>query len=82
MNQGMQWLLLGGPWNGKTLWVTAGSSVRVPHEDGEEYLYAGQNYLHDGRLYRLGVCHSEGDADLSAAPRLIQETGLQHIAGS
>lgn len=82
MVEQVQWLLVGGPANGRTIWVKSGSSIRFPHSDGEDYLYCGENYLNDGRLYRIGVCHSEGDADMSAVPRMISSTGLKHIAGT
>ena len=80
--QPIQWLLVGGPANGKTLWIKAGSAVRIPHENGEDYLYCGENYLNAGRLYRIGICHSEGDANMAAVPNMIEQASLQHIAGS
>lgn len=45
----IQWLLIGGQQHGKTLWIKYGSRVI----SGEQ-IYEGENYLHEGKLYRIG----------------------------
>lgn len=59
-----QWLLVGGPLDGRTVWhtgvrVTCSVSGRFegPSVDSppEEALYEGRNWLFNGRLYRIGV---------------------------
>ncbi len=77
----VQWLLVGGPADGKTVWVKAGISVRWPGGDGKTYEYRGQNYLEGGRLYRVG-CIDPNDLLPSKVRDLIHSTGVQHIAGS
>lgn len=76
-----QWLLIGGPAHGQTLNIKAGSQVRYPHTDGEDYLYVGQVFLLDGKPYRLGVCFSEGGDKVSEAERarLIREKQLRPL---
>ena len=77
----MQWLLIGGPAHGRVLNIKAGSQVRYPHSDGEDYLYAAQTFLHGGRAYRLGVCYSEGGAAITEIERvrLIESTRLEPL---
>lgn len=77
----IEWLLIGGPANGKKLSVTGGGAVRWRDDNGAEYLYHGQNYLHNCRLYRVGFI-DPNDLLPSKVEKLIDETGLQHIAGS
>lgn len=73
----IQWLLINGPAHGRVAHIKAGSQVRWPGADGEEYLYVGRNFLHNGDLYRVGMCHSEGKepGDLEIA-RLIEQAAL------
>ena len=76
MEMNIQWLLVGGPHHGVTVWIKQGSRVSY---DGT--IYHGQNYLHNGRLYRVGFIDPK-DLEPSKVARLIGETGLAHIAGS
>lgn len=76
----IQWLLVGGPAHGRTLWIKAGTSVQWGADDGTVYLYEGRDFAHGavrGALYRIGVCTGGGDVDMDQVPRLIAETGLQ-----
>lgn len=76
----IQWLLLGGPGHGKTVWIKAGGAVLYPGPRGKmPTRYQGENYLYNGRLYRVGRC----DEKISEAliDGLIQDTKLNHIAG-
>lgn len=72
----IQWLLIGGPHNGKTLWIKQGSRVSYGGT-----VYQGQNYLHNGRLYRIGFI-DPSDLEPAKVSRLIEDTNLSHIAGS
>lgn len=72
----IQWLFVGGPHDGKTLWIKQGGRVAY---DGA--VYQGQNYLYNGRLYRVGFI-DPNDLTPSKVAKLIAETGLAHIAGS
>ena len=72
----IQWLLVGGPCDGKTLWIKQGSRVNC-----EGTVYQGQNYLHNGRLYRVGHV-DPNDLETGRVAGLIDETKLRHIAGS
>ena len=76
VTRNIQWLLIGGPHDGETLWIKQGSRVAY---DGT--VYQGQNYLHGGRLYRVGFV-DPNDLEPSKVARLIRETELAHIAGS
>lgn len=78
--ENVQWLLIGGPADGKTVWVKAGTSVRWRGSDGKDYKYRGQNYLEGGRMYRVGVT-DQNDLLPSRVRDLIRSTNLQHIAG-
>ena len=77
MSTPIQWLLIGGPRHGTTVWIKSGWSVVAP--DGTAYI--GRNWLEDGRLYRVGfsdVSNIQPDAVRS----LIQRLKPVHIAGS
>lgn len=73
----IQWLFVGGPRHGDTLWIKHGSSVRL--SDGT--VYQGQNFLFNGRLYRIGVVDPNA-AQPSAVAQLLRDKQVQHIAGS
>lgn len=77
----MQWLLIGGPANGKVLNIEAVTSIRWPAEDGEDYLYNAQEYVLKDKYYQLGKCFSEGGDMISEQEieRLIIETNLECI---
>lgn len=51
----IQWLFVGGPAHGKTVWVKAGNSVRWADDDGKEHKYRGHDYRLDGKFYRVGA---------------------------
>lgn len=74
MSGPIQWLLIGGPAHGTTLWISHGA--RVLHR-GE--IYEGENYLHDGRLYRVGR-HAPVAAEADQICNLIESTRLRAIA--
>lgn len=71
----IQWLLIGGPAHGKTLSIKYGGKVAY-----DDALYMGENYHHDGRLYRIGDSNAT-PAQRDEIPALISSTGLRHIAG-
>lgn len=75
----VQWLLIGGPADGETVWVKAGTSVRW--SEGKDYEYRGHNYLEGGRMYRVGAI-DPNDLLPSKVRDLIHSKTLQHIAGS
>jgi hypothetical protein len=76
----IHWLLIGGPFHGRTLRISDRSQVRVYHEaDGEEYLYVAQTLQIRGECYRLGKCYSE-DAHIhndTAIAQLVEKTRLE-----
>ena len=72
----IQWLLVGGPLDGKTVWVKRGGRVQVGGAT-----YSGQNYPHDGRLYRVGFV-DPNDLEPSRVIGLIRSTGVQHLTDS
>ena len=78
--QPIQWLFVGGPADGKTMWIKHGASVRILTDDGG-VCYRGENWLENGRLYRVGAL-DRNDLLPSKVRALIESTGLQHIAGS
>lgn len=71
----IQWLLIGGPRHGITLWIKQGSRVATGGA-----IYKGRNYLHNGRLFRIGFV-DPNDLEPSTVGALIDSTGLHHIAG-
>ena len=71
----IQWLLIGGPFHGETVWIKQGSRVLL-----SGVLYDGENYLDQGKLYRIGL-HSPSFDQRAEVSRLIAETYLAHIAG-
>lgn len=77
--QPIEWLLIGGPAHGKKLHVKGGSQIRYPHDDGEDYLYVAQTFVHVGKSYRLGMCFSEGVGRYSddMLATMVQQTGLE-----
>ena len=76
----IQWLMLGGPGHGKTVWIKAGGAVLYPGPRGRlPTHYQGENYLYNGRLYRIGRCDEKVSEALIDG--LIQDTKLNHIAG-
>lgn len=72
-----QWLLVGGPADGTTVWVKAGKSVMWPGKDGEKYLYHGHDFIDGGKLYRVG-CIDDKDLVSSRVVLLIHRTKVQH----
>lgn len=76
-----QWLFIGGPLDGATRWVGGAARVQVATLGGA-YEYLGQNFLHRGRLYRIGVGVNQAPPSPSSVTQMIDDTGLQHIAGS
>lgn len=73
-----EWLLIGGPANGKKVTILRGGIVKWA---GDDWLYQGQNYLHRGRMYRIGVVYPN-DAEPGKVARMIDETGLRPIDGA
>lgn len=74
-----QWLLIGGEGHGKTLWIKGGNSVAYPIKNGcATQQYSGQNYLHDGNFYRIGL-HNATPEDQAQIPALIGETKMLPI---
>ena len=67
-----EWLFVGGPADGKKIFVKAGVSVRWPGQDGKHYLYKGQDYVHCGNIYRIGVLSAD-DANPSQISKMIDE---------
>jgi hypothetical protein len=51
----IQWLFVGGPADGATLWVDGLKTVRFATDDGAEVEYRGWDYVKDGSIYRVGV---------------------------
>lgn len=70
-----EWLLIGGPADGKKVTVLHGETVKWAGDNGEDWMYQGQNYLHRGRLFRIGVL-DPNDAVPSKVARMIDESGL------
>lgn len=77
MSNPIQWLLIGGPLHGTTPTIKAGHFVRAP--DGTVYI--GQNWLENGRLYRVGFSDSK-DVESAVVRELIKRLKPVHIAGS
>ena len=73
----VQWLLVGGPGHGQVLWIKAGTNVIYPRS-GEVFLYEGENYLCEGRLYRIG-CHNPTSIQRAEISILIHATKLEPI---
>lgn len=92
----IQWLLIGGSGHGVTLWIKQGGRVRyIPplskdvleltdpgaHVGDIRYqLYEGENYLSEGRLYRIGT-HQATPSQRDEIPGLIKQTRLASITG-
>lgn len=74
----IQWLLIGGEGHGKTLWIAQGSRVLFGINSNEARIYDGENYLNDGRLYRVGL-HNATPEQRAQIPTLIMETRLSPI---
>ncbi|WP_435626974.1 hypothetical protein [Candidatus Ferrigenium straubiae] len=70
-----EWLLIGGPWNGKKLRIKAGKSV-ILEADGKKYLYEGREFFLAGKYYRIGVTEEIPDREIL---NLIFETGLEPV---
>ena len=71
-----EWLLIGGPANGKKVTILYSGEVKWAGDNGNDRLYQGQNYLHRGHLYRIGVV-DPNDAEPSKVARMIDESGLR-----
>ncbi len=72
----IQWLLIGGEGHGETLWIKAGNAVVYPIKDSlENQQYLGSDYLHEGKLYRVGR-HNPTPEETARIPALIVETKL------
>lgn len=71
----IQWLLIGGPCHGETVWIKYGSRVLC-----QGTTYEGENYHLGGALYRIGRAPA-ADVFVGVIPNLIRETRLQHLAG-
>lgn len=76
----IQWLLIGGPRHGETVW--AGQNGRFPGPNGT--IYYKSNYPHEGRMYRIGcggftVCDAPTQDQYDQVPRLIATIGLSPI---
>ncbi len=76
MSDPIQWLLIGGEHNGKTMWIKQGGRVSCGG-----VIYNGQNYLSNGRLYRIGFV-DPNDLLPSKVDAMIRAADLTHIAGS
>lgn len=76
-----EWLLIGGPANGKKVTILHGGTVKWAGYNRNDWLYQGQNYLHRGRLYRIGVV-DPNDAEPSKVARMIDESGLRPLDGA
>lgn len=79
----IQWLLIGGPRHGTTVWIKAGWSVVLP--DGT--IYSGMNWIYDGRVYRVGYTCPGGADDViapehSVVNELIHKLKPEPVAGS
>lgn len=75
----VQWLFVGGPADGRTLWVKAGKSVRMAvDDDGKECEYRGHDFLYNGRVYRVGAL-DPNDLLPSRITDLIRTTGLEPV---
>lgn len=72
----IQWLFIGGPRDGQTIWIKQGGRVAV---DG--VIYQGRNHLDNWRLYRVGFL-DPNDLLPSRVRELIHKMGVHHIAGS
>jgi hypothetical protein len=75
----IQWLLVGGPADGQTIWVEADRPYIAVREDGGmEYEYAGHQFQYGGGIFRVGAI---GPNDLlpSKVASLIRSSGLQPI---
>lgn len=71
----VQWLLIGGPSHGTTVWIKSGARVLSGGA-----IYNGQNYLHDGDLYRIGYIDQK-DVDSGLVGRLIELKKLTPVGG-
>jgi hypothetical protein len=76
----IQWLLIGGVAHGKTLWIKGGNSVNFPIENSfAVQQYVGENYVHDGQLYRIGL-HNPTIEEVKKIPLLITEVKLEPLS--
>ena len=71
----VQWLLIGGPSHGTTVWIKSGARVLSGGA-----IYEGRNYLHNGELYRIGYVN-EQDLNTGFVPRLIELKKLTPVGG-
>lgn len=78
MNQEVQWLLIGGPQHGKTIWIKSGSRVAFFTGLDEVLHYEGENRLCDGKLYRLGR-FSPSAEQVDQIDNLIKAVGLESL---
>jgi hypothetical protein len=76
----IQWLFIGGPHHGTTMWIHQGSFVRMPGSGEEQLLYQGENYLHSNRLYRIGRFNPTPSQSAEVGT-LINKRNLKPIAG-
>ena len=75
-----EWLLIGGPADGKKVTILHGAAIEWIGEDGKRWLYQGRNYLHRGRLYRIGLVDAD-DAAPNKVARMIDATATKPIGG-
>lgn len=77
-----EWLLIGGPADGKKVMILLHEeTLKWPTENGNEWLYQGYNYLHRGRVFRIGIIDTN-DVEESKVARMIDETDLWPIDGA
>lgn len=76
----VHWLFVGGPADGRTLWVEAGKSIRIAvgDDDRKYFDYRGHDYVYNGRIYRIGAI-DPADLVPSKVTDLIQSTGLEPV---
>ncbi len=58
------WLLVGGPANGKIVHVKGGVTVLWQDDNGKVFEYVGRSYGLDGAVYRIGVLAEPDDSQL------------------
>lgn len=68
-----QWLLVGGPAHGKTIWVKGGESVMWAVYDGKHIQYRRQVVLFEGEYYCIGSQARLDDDNLQYVSQTLLE---------
>jgi hypothetical protein len=73
-----QWLFVGGPADGATLWVDGGNTVIFSTDDGAKVEYRGHDYVKGSCVYRVAAIDPQ-DLLSSKVVDWILFTGLKPV---